>query len=71
MKAITISKKIFQNDDIVVMPRREYELMKANMVPTLYLKGVSARRLDRRVIQALKAHGTGKSRAVATLRAIR
>jgi len=70
MTTMTIPKSIFQNDDLVIMPRRHYDLIMANMVPTYYLKGKAARRLDRRVAQAMKEYRTGKLRPIASLREI-
>ena len=37
MATITISKNLIKNDDLVIIPRKEYESMKAQMVPTFYL----------------------------------
>ena len=70
MDTITIPRRITKNDDLVIMPRRHYDLIMANMVPTYYLKGKAARRLDRRVAQAMKEYRTGKLRPIASLREI-
>ena len=70
MTTMTIPKSIFQNDDLVIMPKKHYDLIMANMVQTYYLKGKAARKLDRRVTQAMKEYRTGKLRPIASLREI-
>ncbi len=67
MKAVTISKEIIKNDDVVVMPRREYERMKASMVPTQFLKGKAAVRLDKRVARSLEEHRRGLTKRIRSL----
>lgn len=52
---ITIPKKAIQaiqDDDVVLIPRTEYERLCASQVPTVFLKGKAARRLDARVSAA-------------------
>lgn len=67
METITIPKHIIKNDDLVLMPRREYEKMKAQMTPTVFLKGKAAKRLDRRVEQGLRDYREGKTRMICSL----
>ncbi len=64
MVTITIPKKLIKNDDLVVLPRKEYEKMKAQMVPIFYLKGKSAKRLDKRVSEGLKEYYKGKTESL-------
>ena len=61
MNTITIPKKLIQNDDLVVIPRKEYERMKTQMIPTFYLKGRSAKNLDKRVGEGLREYNKGKT----------
>ena len=64
---ITISKKELPNDDLVIIPRREYERLKSGQVPVHYLRGGAARRLDRRVASALREHRSGKTKLTNSL----
>ncbi len=66
MFAVTIPKKITKGAELVVMPREEYEKMKAQMVPSIFLKGESAKRLDRRVSEGLKEYRKGKTESLET-----
>ena len=67
MKTITIPKKLDKEEDLVVIPRQEYEKMKAQGIPTFYLKGKAAEKLDLRVTQALKEYRAGKTREIKSL----
>lgn len=58
---IVIPKSLIKEEDFVVMPRKEYEYMKASMIPSFYLKGRDARDLDSRVSKALKEHKDRKT----------
>ncbi len=61
MATITIPKNLIKNEDLIVIPRREYEKMKSQMIPTHYLTGRAAGRLDKLVKDGLreyKAHKT-------------
>jgi len=60
MNTITIPKSLIKNDDLVILPRKEYEKMRTQMIPTFYLQGKNARRLDKRVSEALKDYRNGK-----------
>lgn len=68
MTIAILKKSRIRGDDLVVIPRQEYELLKASQIPTLFLKGGAARRLDARVSQALAEYRTGKLKPVSTLR---
>ena len=61
MPTITIPKSVIGNDELVVMPRKEYEQMKSSLIPTFFLKGRAAKRLDRRVEKSLKEYRAGKT----------
>lgn len=67
MQTITIPKSITGNEELIVMPRREYERMRSSVVPEIYLKGRAAKRLDRRVNQALLDYRTGKTKKIRSL----
>ena len=64
---ITIFKKELPDDDLIIIPRREYERLKADQIPTVYLQGKAAKRLDTRVAASLRAHRQGKTRLTHTL----
>lgn len=73
--AIAILKKadIPTNDDLVVIPRKEYEELKdkaANAIsfPVVRLRGNAARKLDRRVAAALREYRQGKTKVLHSLR---
>ena len=63
MNAITIPKNLIKtkSEDLVVITRKEYESMKAKILPVFFLKGKKARNLDKRVEEALKEHKKGKT----------
>lgn len=61
MEIITIPKKLIKNDDLIVIPRKEYEYMKSQMIPTVYLKGKAAQRLDERVREGMREYKAGKT----------
>ena len=67
MNIITIPKRVAKDDDLVIMPRKEYERMKARMFPEVYLSGKKAERLDRRVGNALRIYRQGKTRKIESL----
>ncbi|MDP3948983.1 MAG: hypothetical protein Q8Q17_03480 [bacterium] len=64
MSTITIPKNLIKNDDLIVLPRKEYEKMKAHMTPVFFLKGKGARRLDKRVNEALREYREGKTESL-------
>ncbi|MBI5400496.1 MAG: hypothetical protein HZB12_00035 [Candidatus Yonathbacteria bacterium] len=61
MNTITIPRGLIKNDDLVVLPRREYESMKARMFPIFFLKGKNAKSLDKRVSGGLTEYRKGKT----------
>jgi hypothetical protein len=64
MATVTISKNLIQNDDLIVLPRKEYESMKARMFPLFELKGKNAKNLDKRVSESVKEYEKGKTRTL-------
>ena len=67
MATITISKNLIKNDDLVIIPRKEYESMKAQMAPTFYLKGKEADKLDKIIREGLKEYQEGKCKTIKSL----
>lgn len=61
MATITIPKNLIKNDDLIIIPRKEYENMKAQIIPTFYLKGKNAKNLDKRVGEGLREYHKGKT----------
>lgn len=73
MTIAILKKADIQNDDLVVIPRREYEELKdkadsAVAFPTVRLRGNAARKLDRRVAAALLEYRQGKTKVLRSLR---
>lgn len=68
MTIAILKKDQIQNDDLVIIPRKEYEVLKENQIPTIFLKGKSARVLDRRVMLSLREYRQGKTKALHSLR---
>ncbi len=64
MATITISKKLIHGDDLIVIPRKEYEEMKSRLVPVVYLKGKSAKRLDKRVTEGMREYKKGNAESM-------
>lgn len=67
MATITIPKNLTKNDDLVIIPRKEYEELKAQMFPTFYLKGKGAEKLDKLVKEGLKEYQEGKCKTIKSL----
>ena len=61
MSTITILKNLIKNDDLIIIPRKEYENMKARMSPIFLLKGKRAKNLDKRVGEAIKEYNKGET----------
>ena len=63
MNTITITKNLIKtkSDDLAVIPRKECEKMKAKILPVYFLKGAKAKKLDKRVEEALREHKKGKT----------
>lgn len=66
MAIITIPKKITGKEELVVISRKELDRMKVQMMPTIFLKGRAADKLDKRVEQGLKKYRTGKTERLET-----
>lgn len=67
MSTITIPKKITGSEELIVMPRSEYEYMKSRMIPVKFLYGKAAEKLDRRVDAGLKYYRGRKTRKIESL----
>ena len=57
----TIPKSITGKEELVVLPRKEYEELQSRVFPLVKLQKKAAQRLDRRVRQALREHARGTS----------
>lgn len=68
MNTITIPKNLIKNDDLVIIPRKEYEKMKAQMTPTFYLKGKEAEKLDKLVKDGLREYERGETISATSLK---
>ena len=67
-EAIEISPKLVERrGGIVVLSLREYQRLLARVVPTFYLKGNAATKLDRLVESGLQEYRKGKTRAIRSL----
>jgi len=49
-----------------VIPMEEYKLMKENILPSIQLKGKSAKRLDKRVAEGIREFRAGKTEPLET-----
>jgi len=66
--SINISKsKIQKVGGVVILSIKEYKRLQEQAIPTHYLTGKSALKLDREVKQALKDHREGKTRRLKSL----
>ncbi len=68
MTIAVLKRAHIPNDDLVVIPRQEYEDLKARQIPAVFLKGRSARVLDKRVTNALREYRQGKTKILHSLR---
>jgi len=68
MQTITIAKeKIEKEAGMVILPMKEYQKLVARAVPTYYLVGKEAKKLDRLVVEGLKEYKAGKTRKIRSL----
>ena len=68
MATISISKsKVQKNKGVVILSLREYQKLLEQAVPTFYLKGKEAKRLDRLVKDGLKEYRAGKTKKINSL----
>jgi len=68
MTTINISKnKVKKEGGLVILPIKEYERLQASAVPTFYLRGRKASRLDKLVKKGLKSYRTGKTKILRSL----
>ena len=62
MANITINKlKVEQQKGVVVLPIKEYQKLLERAVPTYYLTGQEAKKLDKLVKRGFKEHLAGKT----------
>lgn len=68
MATITLSKaKVQKQKGVVVLPVEEYNRLLAKAVPTVYLTGKAALKLDKLVEDGLREHRAGKTRTIRSL----
>lgn len=71
MATVTISRRgVEKYKGIIVLPLKEYKKLlarAAQAVPTYYLKGRTAERLDRLVEEGLKEYRKGKTKKIKSL----
>ena len=66
--AIILSRTtVAKQKGIVILPVKEYQRLLASVVPTYYLKGSAATKLDRLVDKGLQEYRKGKTRAIRSL----
>ena len=68
MTTVSISKaKVKKEGGVVVLSLKEYQKLYERAVPTHYLKGKAAQRLDKLVEQGLRDYQAGKTRVIKSL----
>jgi hypothetical protein len=68
MNMVTISKnKIKQDGGVVVLPVKEYKKLLEQAVPTYYLTGNAAKRLDKLVEEGIREYKAGRTRKIKSL----
>lgn len=68
MTTITISKKKIKEDGgVVVLPLKEYRKLCEQAIPTYYLKGRAAEKLDKLVENGLKDYRAGETKNLKSL----
>lgn len=69
MATITVRKeKVEKTKGLVILPVKEYQKLLERAVPEYYLKGRSAKQLDKLIEKGLKEYRAGKTRAIRSLR---
>ena len=72
MNTVTVSKRrIKKEKGVVILSLDEYRKLCEQAVPTYYLKGKAAEKLDRLVEKGLKEYGAGKTRVLKSLADLR
>lgn len=68
MTTITIPrKKIKEEGGVVILSLEEYRKLSEKVVPTYYLKGRAAEKLDKMVEKGLREYRAGKARTIKSL----
>jgi len=66
--SITISRgEVRKKGGIVILPLREYEKLCERAVPTYYLKGKEAEKLDKLVEEGLREYREGRCKTIKSL----
>ncbi|OGM91236.1 hypothetical protein A2755_02430 [Candidatus Wolfebacteria bacterium RIFCSPHIGHO2_01_FULL_48_22] len=65
---ITIRKEsVEKHEGVVVLPVKKYKELIARVVPTFYLKGKKAEKLDKLVKEGLREYKAGKTKRLKSL----
>ncbi len=68
MAHVTIQKaKIEKEKGVVILPIKEYQKLVERAVPTYYLTGKEAEKIDKLVENGLKEYRAGKTRRIKSL----
>ncbi len=68
MATITVRKEAIEKQNgMVILPLKEYERLLARAVPTYYLTGKAADRVDKLVEDGLRAHREGKTKTASSI----
>jgi len=68
MAQVTIQKaRVEREKGVVILPIREYQKLLQKAVPTYYLTGKEAEKLDKLVNEGLKEYRAGKTRKIRSL----
>ncbi len=68
MNTVTIQKgKINKEGGVVILSLKEYRKLSEQAVPTYYLKGRAAEKLDKLVENGLREYRAGKTRSIKSL----
>jgi hypothetical protein len=68
MSGVTIQKsKIRAEKGMVVLPIEEYKKLLVRAIPTFYLSGKAAERMDKLVEEGLREYRAGKTRKIRSL----
>lgn len=67
--SIVVSKRTIRKEGgMVILPLREYEELRERAIPTYYLKGKEAEKLDKLVEEGLKDYREGKCKTIRSLK---
>jgi len=65
--SITIPRSLLKKEGVVILPLREYQKLYKRAVPTYYLKGKEAEKLDKLVEEGLREYKKGRCKKIKSL----